>query len=78
MRRLIPAFTSMLFLAGSLLAVPQGPKKETSIHCTLTDKNVKKCCCIEKRDGKLYCKLAKKTIEKCCCEPAQFPKAQKS
>ena len=73
MRRWVSALAGTLLLAGAILAGPQGPKKEAGIHCTLTDKNVKKCCCVP-RGEKLYCKLAKKTIDKCCCEPPQFPK----
>jgi len=42
-------------------------KPATKMRCTLTGKEVDKCCC-EKRDGKLYCPLAKKSVEKCCCE----------
>jgi hypothetical protein len=42
-------------------------KPATRMRCTLTGKEVDKCCC-EKRDGKLYCRLAKKAVEKCCCE----------
>jgi len=76
MRSLISSLIGALLLSGALMAAPQTPKKD--IHCTLTGKNIKKCCCVEQRDGKLYCKLAKKTIEKCCCEPAQFPKEKKS
>ena len=77
MRRFISALAGSLLLAGALLAVPQAPKKEAGIHCKLTDKKVKKCCCVQ-REGKLYCKLAKKTIENCCCDPAQLPKEKKN
>ncbi len=77
MHRWISSLSGTLLLAGVLLAGPQTPKKEPAIHCTLTGKNVKKCCC-EQREGKLYCTLAKKTIDKCCCEPAQFPKEKKN
>ncbi len=76
MRRLISVLSGTLLLAGVLLAGQQGPKKEASIHCTLTGKNVKKCCC-QQRGDKLYCTLAKKTIEKCCCEPPQAQKDKK-
>lgn len=40
--------------------------KHEGLKCTLTDKSIEKCCCVEK-DGKLYCTLAKKTLESCCC-----------
>jgi hypothetical protein len=42
------------------------------MRCTLTGKEVDKCCCDE-RDGKLYCPLAKKSVEKCCCEEVKEP-----
>ncbi len=77
MRRLILFLAGTVFLTSGLLAAPQTPKKEGGIHCTLTNKNIKKCCC-EQRDGKLYCTLAKKTIDKCCCEPPQSPKEKKN
>ncbi len=76
MHRLISVLSGTLLLAGVLLAGPQTPKKDSGIHCTLTGKSVKKCCC-EQREGKLYCTLAKKAIEKCCCEPPQPPKDKK-
>jgi hypothetical protein len=41
-------------------------EKAGKMRCSLTGKEVDKCCC-EKRDGKLYCTLAKKNVEKCCC-----------
>ncbi len=72
MHRLVSSLAAALVLSGVLLAAPQGPKPAPGIHCTLTDKKIRKCCC-QQRGDKLYCKLAKKTIEKCCCEPAQFP-----
>ena len=75
MHRLISALSGTLLLAGVLLAAPQTPKTGPGIHCTLTGKNVTKCCC-QPRGEKLYCTLAKKTIEKCCCEPPQKPKGE--
>ena len=77
MCRLISTLAGTLLLTGVLLAAPQAPKQEAGIHCTLTKRNIKKCCC-EPRGEKLYCKLAKKTIEKYCCESAQFPKQKKN
>jgi len=35
--------------------------------CTLTGKEVKKCCCETQKDGKFLCKLTGKTLDKCCC-----------
>ena len=36
------------------------------LRCSLTGKEVDKCCCVE-REGKLHCTLADKDVEKCCC-----------
>jgi hypothetical protein len=46
-------------------------KKATKVTCTLTNKTVETCCCVEQKDGKLYCTLAKKTVDPCCCKPAE-------
>ncbi len=35
--------------------------------CTLTNKEVKTCCCETQKDGKFLCKLTGKTLDKCCC-----------
>ena len=76
--RLSLSFTlGTLLLAGLVGAAPQAPKKKGSLHCTLTDKKIEKCCC-EPRGEKLYCTLAKKTIDKCCCEPAGAEKGKKN
>jgi len=40
------------------------------MNCTLTNKEIEKCCC-EKRGDKFYCMLANKTLDKCCCEPKE-------
>lgn len=76
MRPLISIVAGTLLLSGGLLGAPQTQTKEPGIHCTLTGKTIKRCCC-EQREGKLYCTLAKKTLDKCCCEPSQYPKNKK-
>ena len=76
MRRAVSLALGTVLLAALTLAAPQAPKKEGSLRCTLTNKVIEKCCCVQK-DGKLYCPLAKKTIEKCCCNPVQVPKEKK-
>jgi hypothetical protein len=43
-------------------------KPSAKMRCTLTGKEVEKCCCEKREGGRLYCPLAKKTVEKCCCE----------
>jgi hypothetical protein len=50
-------------IAIATIASAAAPK----LTCTLTGKEVAKCCCVEK-DGKQFCTLAKKTIDKCCCK----------
>jgi len=40
----------------------------SKMTCTLTGKEVKKCCCEQQKNGKLFCKLAKKEVDKCCCK----------
>jgi len=70
--------TGLLSVAASAGDQPQAPaccakksaaanaEKVVKMRCSLTGKEVDKCCC-EKRDGKLYCTLAKKNVAKCCC-----------
>jgi hypothetical protein len=41
--------------------------KAGKLRCSLTGKEVEKCCCESRPGGKLYCPLAKKQIDKCCC-----------
>ena len=41
---------------------------EPKMTCTLTGKEVKKCCCEQQKNGKLVCKLTRKTLDKCCCK----------
>ena len=43
----------------------------TKYTCTLTNKTVEKCCCVQQKDGKLYCTLAKQTVDPCCCKLAE-------
>ena len=46
----------------------KGPaKKAAKLRCSLTGKEVDKCCCVEREGGKLHCTLANKDVEKCCC-----------
>ena len=42
-------------------------KKAEKLRCSLTGKEVDKCCCVEREGGKLHCTLANKDVEKCCC-----------
>jgi hypothetical protein len=54
-----------MLLTGMGLAGPKTGKG--TIRCTLTDKTVDECCCIQK-NSKQYCILAKRAIDKCCCK----------
>lgn len=42
-------------------------EKAGKLRCSLTGKEVEKCCCTELEGGKLHCTLANKNIDKCCC-----------
>jgi hypothetical protein len=53
------------------LGAAAAQKKAAKWTCTLTNKTVEACCCVEQKDGKLYCTLAKKTVDLCCCKPAE-------
>ena len=58
-------------LLGSVVALgAAAAKTSTKYTCTLTNRTVEKCCCVQQEDGKLYCTLAKKTVDPCCCKPA--------
>jgi len=59
------AVALLSFAAVTYAAKPATP----TMTCSLTGKNIAKCCCKTKSDGKFYCKLAKKTIASCCCKP---------
>jgi hypothetical protein len=41
--------------------------KAGKLRCSLTGKEMDKCCCEPREGGKMYCTLAKKDVEKCCC-----------
>ena len=43
------------------------PAKAGKLRCSLTGKEVDKCCCEPREGGKMYCTLAKKEVDKCCC-----------
>ncbi len=61
----------LAIVLGSLVVVgASAAEKAPKWTCTLTNKTVEKCCCVQQKDGKLYCTLAKKTVDPCCCKPA--------
>ena len=39
--------------------------------CSLTDKELDECCCVETEGGKLHCAPADKDVETCCCSEAE-------
>ena len=39
----------------------------TKFRCSLTGKEVDKCCCEPREGGRMYCTLAKQEVDKCCC-----------
>ena len=59
---------AVALLSFAAIAFASNSSKPT-LTCSLTGKNIAKCCCKKSSDGKLYCKLAKKTISSCCCKP---------
>ena len=59
----------LAFVLGGLVALgASAAKTATKYTCTLTNKTIEKCCCVQQKDGKLYCTLAKKTVDPCCCK----------
>ena len=54
---------------GALVALgASAAKTATKSTCTLTNKTIEKCCCVQQKDGKLYCTLARQTVDPCCCK----------
>jgi len=48
-------------------AAKETGEKAGKLRCSLTGKQVEKCCCEAREGGKLHCTLAKMDVEKCCC-----------
>lgn len=48
-------------------AATEKADKAGKLRCSLTGKEVEKCCCVKGEGGKLHCTLADKDVEKCCC-----------
>jgi hypothetical protein len=55
-------------LGGLVVLGASAAETATKYTCTLTNKTIAKCCCVQQKDGKLYCTLAKKTVDPCCCK----------
>ena len=60
--------TRWLALIATLASATLIPAASPKLTCTLTGKELTKCCCVPQKDGKLLCTLTKKTIDKCCCK----------
>jgi hypothetical protein len=56
---------------------PTAGQTAQRLRCSLTGKEVDKCCCVE-REGKLHCTLANKDVEKCCCSEVKVEGKQAS
>ena len=48
-------------------AAKETGEKASKLRCSLTGKEMDKCCCEPRDGGKMYCTLAKKDVDKCCC-----------
>ncbi len=59
--------TKWLSLLAALTVATIAAAASPKMTCTLTGKEVTKCCCEQQKNGKLFCKLAKKEVDKCCC-----------
>lgn len=80
-RRIALALCCAAFVGATALAgdEPQAPaccakkaatetaQKTDKLRCSLTGKEVERCCCEPREGGKMYCTLAKKKVDKCCC-----------
>lgn len=60
--------TKWLPLMAALIIATIASAASPKMACTLTGKEVKKCCCEKQKNGKLLCKLTGKTLDKCCCK----------
>lgn len=56
-----------LFAAVAITTLASAAESN-KMTCTLTGKEIIKCCCQPQKDGKMLCTLAKKTVDKCCCK----------
>lgn len=55
-----------LVLASAIVLC--GTATAAKMTCTMTGKEVSKCCCEIQKNGKMLCTLTKKTVDKCCCK----------
>jgi hypothetical protein len=57
-------------------AATEASAKAGKLRCSLTGKEVQKCCCEQREGGRLHCTLAKKDVEKCCCSEVKAKGSQ--
>lgn len=78
-------FLSVPAFAGDQAKVPaccgkKGTKeaaaKTGKMRCSLTGKEVDKCCCEAREGGKMHCTLANKDVDKCCCTEVEGREAE--
>ena len=62
------SITNWLPLIAALTIATIASAASPKLVCTLTNKEVKTCCCAKKKNGKLLCNLTGKTLDKCCCK----------
>jgi hypothetical protein len=55
-------------LLAALAMATTASAASSKMTCTLSGKEVAKCCCEMQKDGKMLCTLTKKTVDKCCCK----------
>lgn len=60
--------TKWLALMAALTSATLISAASPKLTCSLTGKELTKCCCLSQKDGKLLCTLTKKTIDNCCCK----------
>jgi hypothetical protein len=51
-------------------------EKAGKLRCSLTGKQMDKCCCEPREGGKMYCPLAKQEVDKCCCTEVKVKTTQ--
>jgi len=61
------SITKWLPLLAAIMVAAVASAASPKLVCTLTNKEVKTCCCETQKNGKFLCKLTGKTLDKCCC-----------
>jgi hypothetical protein len=58
-------------------ATKEATEDSGKLRCSLTGKEIEKCCCEPREAGKMYCTLAKKEVDTCCCTEVKRKKPAK-